>query len=180
MDPLSKECYTVEEYLSWGENVRAELYEGMLIMLAQPTARHQSVLGEIFVQLHAFLKGKSCKAYVAPLGVKLFHGEDTIFEPDIVVICDMSKLDRIYHGAPDMVVEILSPSTASKDMLLKHRKYLQAGVREYWVVDPQLKIVRVYLLKNGKYDSVDYLETGRVPVHTLEGCEIDIQKVFAD
>jgi len=176
--------YTYADYCSWGEDVRCELIDGVVYdMSPAPTSAHQRISGNLFAQLYVFLQGKPCKVFYAPFDVRLDPGagDDSVVQPDILVICDMSKItDSGCDGAPDMVVEILSPSTASKDMLLKHRKYLQACVREYWVVDPQLKIVRVHVLKDGRYDYIDYLETSRVPVRTLDGCEIDIQKVFAD
>jgi len=102
-------------------------------------------------------------------------------QPDIVVICDRSIISGTgCIGAPDMVIEILSPSTASKDILIKFNKYLKAGVREYWIVDPQTKAVRVCTLNNGKYDSIDYLGADKIEVGVLEGFEIDIKRAFAD
>lgn len=182
MEPLRKGCYTVEEYLAWDEDVRAELYEGTLIMLAQPTVRHQAVLGEILAQLHTFLKGKPCKVYPAPLGVKLFENEDTIFEPDIVVICDRSKLDeKICRGAPDLIIEVRSPTTARMDLKLKYRKYEQAGVREYWIVDPEANYVQAGVLHDGKYITRMYdVEEETAPVQILEGCVINLADVFSE
>ena len=180
MEQPKKEYYTFDEYMSWDEDVRAELYEGMLIMLAQPTPRHQGVLTEIIFQLHAFLKGKPCRVFPAPLGVKLFEDEDTVFEPDIVVICDNSKLDdKICRGAPDMVIEIRSPSTARMDLKYKYRKYEQAGVREYWVVDPEANYVQAGVLHDGKYITRIYdVEDETAPVAILEECIINLADVF--
>jgi Uma2 family endonuclease len=181
MEQPKKEYYTVEEYLTWDEDVRAELYEGTLIMLAQPTRRHQGVLVELVTQLHAFLKGKPCKVYPAPFGVRLSEKEDTIFEPDIVVVCDESKLgDRICVGAPDLVIEILSPSTARMDRILKFRKYREAGVREYWIVDPELNCVQVGILKNGEYIMYEYEDDESIRVSVLEGCTVNLVDVFAE
>ena len=176
-----KQYYTVEEWLSWDEDVRSELYEGMLIMLAQPTQQHQEVLMEIASQIHLYLKGKPCKVFPAPFGVKLFKKEDTAFEPDIVVVCDKSKLDgKICNGAPDMVIEILSPSTERMDRVFKYRKYEKAGVREYWIVDPKHKYIQAGLLDNGKYAITFYEAEDHVaPVAVLEGCEINLADVFA-
>jgi len=186
MHPLSinevkKELYTVEEYLTWDEGFRAELYEGRLIMMAPPTASHQSVLGEIFVQLHNFLKGKSCKVYPAPFGVKLFDNEETIFEPDVVVICDKTKVDNICHGAPDMVIEVRSPTTAKRDLNEKYKKYEQAGVREYWIVDPEANHVQAGVLHDGKFITKLFgIEDELAPVSVLEGCVINLKDVFSE
>ena len=180
MIPLEKEYYTVEEYLSWDEDVRAELYEGMLIMMAPPVQRHQGMLSEMHGQLWQFLKDKPCKVYPAPFGVRLSEQEDTIFEPDIVVICDKSKLDgKICHGAPDMVIEILSPSTARMDRIYKFQKYQQAGVMEYWIVDPDLNMLQASILKDGAYITTVYDEEDDAPVSVLEGCVIHLADVFS-
>ena len=176
-----KKLYTVEDWLSWDENVRSELLEGELIMLAQPTARHQSILLEIAGQLWQFLKGKPCKVFMAPFGVRLFENENTAFEPDIVVICDKEKLDdRICHGAPDMVIEILSPSTARMDRGQKYIKYQQAGVREYWIVDPDLNLLQAGVLKEGSYITTVYEANDTANVAILEGCQINLSDVFRD
>jgi len=173
--------YTVEDWLSWDEDVRAELLEGKLIMLAQPTVRHQRVLLEIAGQLWQFLKGKPCEVFMAPFGVRLFENEDTAFEPDIVVICDKGKLDdRICRGAPDMVIEILSPSTARMDRGQKYIKYQKAGVREYWIVDPDLNLLQAGVLKDGSYITTVFEANDIAPVAVLEGCEINLADVFSE
>ena len=177
-----KQYCTVEEWCSWDENVRSELYEGQLIMLGQPCQRHQEVLIEIASQIHAFLKGKPCKVFPAPFGVKLFETEDTAFEPDIVVVCDESKLDgKICNGAPDMVIEILSPSTERMDRKYKYLKYQKAGVREYWIVDPVNNYVQAGVLSAGKYISSIYTEEeAAVPISVIEGCKINLVDVFTE
>lgn len=181
MLPLEKEYYTYEEWLSWDESVRAELYDGMLIMMAPPTQQHQSVLMEIAAQLHAFLKDKPSKVFPAPFGVRLSEKEDTVFEPDIVVVCDKTKLDgKICNGAPDLVIEILSPSTERMDKTYKYRKYQQAGVREYWIVDTKLNFLQVGVLYNGKFITTVYEPEDKVPVSVLDGCEIDLSDVFSE
>jgi Uma2 family endonuclease len=141
------------------------------------------VSGDLFGQLRDFLKGKPCKVYHAPFGVRLFpkedNSDDTFVEPDIVVICDRSKIDkRGCNGAPDLVIEILSPSNSRLDKLLKFHKYLEAGVREYWIVDPEEKTVQTHILDNGHYIANIYDEKGKVPVSVLNGCVIDLAAVF--
>ena len=181
IDPLNKDSYTIEDWLSWDENLRTELHEGNLIMLAQPTQSHQKVLGELHGQLWQFLKGKPCSVFTAPFGVRLFEDEDTAYEPDIVVVCDKSRLGgKTLIGAPDFVIEILSPSTARMDKLLKYRKYEKAGVREYWIVDPDASCVQTNVLKDGSYIISMYDETDKAPVTVLEGCEVNLADVFSE
>ena len=175
--------YTYADYCTWGEDVRCELIDGVVYdMSPAPGWVHQGLSMNFLIQLGSFLEGKTCKVFHAPFGVRLnADDDDTVVQPDIVVICDRSKLSGAgCEGAPDMVIEILSPSTASKDMLIKFNKYLMAGVREYWIVDPQTQVVRVCILNNGRYDSIDYLSADKIAVGVLGGFEIDIKRAFAD
>jgi Uma2 family endonuclease len=179
--PRENEKYTYEDWLSWDEDVRAELVDGEVYMMAPPSRRHQKIAGEIFGQLWAFLKGKPCEVYAGPFGVHLNEEEDTVFEPDVVVVCDKSKLDdKGCTGAPDLIVEVLSPSTGRMDKLLKLNKYQQAGVREYWIVDPQDLTVSANILEDGRYFITAYDEADVMPVAVLPGCEINLQEVFAE
>ena len=173
--------YTVEDYHSWDEDFRAELYEGTLIVLERPTPRHQSILMEISGQLWQFLKGKTCKLYPAPFAVQPFDNEQTLFEPDITVVCDKTKIiGRTHIGGPDFIVEILSPSTARRDKKLKYYKYEKAGVREYWIVDPERNLLEANRLVNNKYILTIYDETDKAPVSVLDGFEIDLADVLAE
>jgi len=181
MAPLRKEYYTFEEWLSWDEDVRAELYEGSLVMMAPPSLRHQGILGVIYGQLWQFLIGRQCRAFPAPTGVRLSDAEDTVFEPDIIVVCDKKKLDgRICNGAPDLVIEILSPSTEHMDRNLKYRKYLEAGVPEYWIVDEKQNLVQAAVLQSGAYITKVYFAEDIAPVTVLDGCEINLAVVFSE
>ncbi|MCL1808114.1 MAG: Uma2 family endonuclease [Oscillospiraceae bacterium] len=181
MEELQKErTYTYEEWASWDESIRCELVDGELVMMSQPTQAHQEILGELFGQLWQFLKGKPCKVIPAPFGVRLSDKEESVFEPDIVVVCDPAKLDgKVCNGAPDMIIEILSPSTSRHDKFVKFHKYQKAGVREYWIVDPDSKTVSVHLLKGGEYVVNAYADTDTAPVHVLDGCNIVLGDVFA-
>ena len=183
MELLRKdEHYTYADYCAWAPDVRCELIEGVsYLMSPAPTWRHQGILFELAGQFRNFLKGKPCKAFTAPFDVRLNADtcDDTVLQPDLVVICDRSKLSATgCVGAPDMVIEIISPSTAAHDKVLKFNQYLQAGVREYWIVDPDSKTVSVHLLKDGEYAARAYTDTDVVPVHVLEGCEICLMDVF--
>ncbi|MDR0878887.1 MAG: Uma2 family endonuclease [Treponema sp.] len=179
------ERYTYADILSWDESERYELLDGEAYMMSSPNRKHQEMLGEIFAQFHFFLKDKPCKVYPAPFGVRLFpkedNSDDTYFEPDISVICDSSKLDdKGCYGAPDLVIEILSPSTAKYDLLYKLNKYMDAKVREYWVVDPENKKLQVYTLEQDRHIFSLYDADDTAPVMVLPGCSIDLKPVFAD
>jgi Uma2 family endonuclease len=182
--PPAERQYAYTDLLEWDEDVRAELHDGKVVMMPPPFRVHQGIMIELVLQLGNFLKGKKCKVYAAPFGVRLFpkkdRSDDTVFEPDIVVICDKEKLDeRGCNGAPDLVIEITSPSTARYDRIYKLRKYEQAGVREYWIVDPETKSVQVFILETGRFVASGFDETEKATVSVLEGCEIDLQAVFA-
>jgi len=173
---------TYADYCSWDDDQRWELIDGVAYAMSSPSRKHQEILGILHIKIGTFLSGKQCKVFLAPFDVRLNHdsGDDTVVQPDIMVICDSSKLgDKSCNGAPDLVIEILSPSTTMRDKLLKFRKYLQAEVREYWIVDPEYKTVSVHLLKNDDYLVRIYDIENTVPVHVLEGCEIDLAEVFA-
>ena len=176
--------YTYADYVTWGEGVRCELIDGVVYdMSPAPGTIHQDISMSLAFQLRAFLDGKPCKVFHAPFDVRLNAdgADDTVVQPDIVVICDRSIIKKAgCVGAPDMVIEILSPSTAKKDLVIKHNKYLNAGIREFWIVDPESMIIRVFLLEDGKYSSIDYLGIDKIPVNVLEGLEIDIKRLFAD
>jgi len=185
-NPIEK-LYTLADVLAGSEDERLELISGIPVMMAPPAAVHQRIISELNRQLGNFLDGKKCEVFPAPYGVRLFeekedHPEnvDTLVEPDITVVCDPDKMDEIgCKGAPDFIIEVLSPSTRKHDLFTKYHLYRRAGVREYWVVDPKDKSVQTFILKDGKYLSngvggpADTLE-----VSVLQGCTIDLSKVF--
>lgn len=193
MEELIRESsYTYEDLLSWDDGVFYELYDGIPVIMESPSDIHQTISMELARQLANFLMGKKCRVFSAPFDVRLFEqpGDtpkdvDTVVQPDLTVVCDQSKIDRRgIHGAPDLVVEITSPSTRRYDRLLKLNRYMRAGVREYWIVDPAERLVWVYTLENGFYHaatvySADSVQPA-VPVGVLEGCEIDLSTVFPE
>ena len=148
--PAEKARYTFADVLAWADEERAELIDGEVVLMAPPPSReHQEISGGLFWQLRYYLRGKKCKVYAAPFAVRLFEKDedspedvDTMVEPDISVICDKEKLsDRGCEGAPDWIIEIVSPSTSRIDCAVKLFKYRTAGVREYWIVDPKRRMV---------------------------------------
>jgi Uma2 family endonuclease len=182
VDALEKEVsYTYEDYFSWPDYPRYELIDGQPYMLAAPSPVHQDVLGGLYAQFRAFLKGKTCHAYVAPLDVFLNENrfDDTVVQPDLLVVCDQNKItQKGCEGAPDLVIEIVSPSSGQMDSLIKFKRYQRAGVREYWIVNPETRVVQVYLLHDGRYIASPYDSTEKIPVHVLPECEIDLSDVF--
>jgi len=177
--------YTYSDYCSWNDGERWELIDGVAYgMSPAPMRNHQDVSGALFYQLYNFLKDKPCKVYSAPFDVRLNAGEkseknDTVVQPDIVVVCDKSKLDeKGCNGAPDLVIEILSPSSLRMDRLLKLEKYRHYGVREYWIVDTEALGVEAYILDNGRYYLNAYID--EAPVEVLPGCVIDLKEVFQE
>jgi Uma2 family endonuclease len=177
--------YTYADFLEWDERERCELVDGELFMLAAPSMEHQRVLGRIYIILGNFLKGKPCEVFPAPFAVRLNpladNSDDTVLEPDIVVVCDPSKLDkRGCNGPPDLVMEISSQSTARYDKVEKFRRYQAAGVREYWIVDPDSKTAQVCVLEKGRYILSSYDDTDTAPVTVLPGCGIDLGEVFVE
>ena len=188
--PAEKARYTFADALTWNENERIEIINGEALMMAPPSRVHQEISGEIFRQLANYLEGKKCRVYAAPFAVRLFERDveapedvDTMVEPDLSVVCDSDKLDKYgCKGAPDMVIEILSPSTQRHDRLVKLGLYQRAGVREYWIVNPEDQTVQVMLLDGGGILQLHevYDRTGVAKINSLEGCFIELNKVFAE
>ena len=173
--------YTYEEWLNLDIEGRSELIDGQIYLMSDPTGRYQEVLGEIHRQIANFLLGKACQVFLAPFSVRLLRGKNTAYEPDIVVLCDPSiRRKRGCVGVPDMLVEVLSRSTAKKDKVIKYNDYMQAGVKEYWIVDPDKDFIDAYRLVNGEYIRQTYDKGDIAPILVLPGCEIDLSLVFKD
>lgn len=179
--------FTLADALTWDEQERVELIEGVPVMMSPPTRVHQKIAGELFRQIGNYLEGKKCEVYAAPFAVRLFEKDedrpdqvDTMVEPDISVICDSDKLDEIgCKGAPDMVIEVLSPSTQRHDRLTKYNLYQRAGVREYWIVNPEDRTIQVSVLENGRYQVIEvYSARDVAKVNALDGCFVELSKVF--
>jgi Uma2 family endonuclease len=181
--------WTYNDYREWEleEGERFEILEGEAYAMAAPNDKHQEVSMEISGQLWSFLKGKSCKVRSAPYDVRLFYREDgrdtTVVQPDISVICDGKKRGpEGYRGAPDFIIEIMSPSTQSNDLFHKLNLYRKAGVREYWVVNIEDKTVEVFIFGNGKEGrdtTTMYEYPAVIPVHIFNGTfSINLADVF--
>ena len=185
--PAEKVPYTYADYLTWDEADRFELVDGEVLMMAPPSRWHQRICVKLATQLETYLEGKTCEVYTSPFAVRLFEEErdrpedvQTVVEPDLVVICDPKKLDdRGCRGAPDLVIEILSPSTQRWDRVGKYSLYQRSGVREYWLVNPEDQTVQVFLRKEGHFQPQEfYGREDMAAVNVLEDCTIDLSRVF--
>jgi Uma2 family endonuclease len=175
--------YTYADYLGWEGPERYQLLGGEVFLMASPSIVHQGLLMELSTQFHIWLRGKPCRVFAAPLDVRLFpkedNSDDTVVQPDLLVVCDKEKLSKgPVNGPPDLVVEIVSPSNTHKELFLKFQYYLEAGVREYWVIDPEGKKLQVHINENGHFLSSSYKENDSVPVAILPGLNIALGSLW--
>ncbi|GHU62182.1 hypothetical protein FACS189445_4950 [Spirochaetia bacterium] len=186
-DPLLREAekthYTYADYLAWETDNRYELMDGAAYMMASPSVIHQRLSREFTRQFSNFLLGKPCEVFAAPLDVRLFpredHTDDTVVQPDLLVVCDKTKLSEgSCDGTPDLVIEIVSPSNTVQGLLKKFNYYLDAGVREYWVVNPDTQTVQVHVLEKGHFVSTIYKKDDSIPVSILPGLGIDLKSIW--
>ena len=163
--------YTIDDYRSLPDDRRMELIDGFFYDLASPSTIHQRLSGKLFSAIFNYIseQGGPCEVFSAPFDVQLDSDEKTMVQPDIVIVCDPQKITEWgLKGAPDLVIEILSPSTAGKDRTLKMIKYREAGVREYWLVDPEKEYISAARFE--KYMPVEFYPfTAEVPVGIYDG-----------
>ncbi|MDE7312902.1 MAG: Uma2 family endonuclease [Eubacterium sp.] len=172
--------YTEDDYYSLPENVRAELIHGQFYNMAAPSRIHQEVLNFINTEINLYIRSKhgSCRVYPAPFAVKLFEDSKTIVEPDISVICSPEKLtDRGCTGAPDWIVEIASPSSLGHDFIYKLHLYADAGVREYWIVNPIKKSIYVYHLEKNSFETSAYTFQDKIKTAIYDDLWIDFKEL---
>lgn len=172
--------YTLEDYLALPDEARVELIDGVLYDMAAPTTIHQHLIVEIAHQIRSQMQscGEECLLLVAPVDVQLDRDDKTIVQPDILILCDKQKLTRSrIVGAPDFIIEILSPSTFQKDLIIKGKKYQQAGVKEYWMIDPKAKVVLQYDYTN-QHPVRFYSFSELVPILISGGhCAVDFNEI---
>ena len=179
--------YNYGDYASWPDEERWELIEGVPYdMSPAPALKHQKLLAVIFGEIYNYLKGKKCEVFAAPFDVLLPSGKEkheditTVVQPDIVVVCDSKKLvKKGCVGAPDLVVEIISPSTALKDMREKLSLYEKHKVKEYWIVHTEDNLVQIYKLIKGQYGKPStYSFEKPIPVSILKDVVIDLKEMI--
>jgi len=179
--------FTYADYKEWelAEGERYEIIYGEAYAMSAPNTYHQLILAELFKQIAVYLTGKPCKVIPAPFDVRLFYADDesddTVVQPDITIICDRKKIGpEGGRGAPDFIAEILSPSNTAIEMESKFHLYRDAGVREYWVLDPENKTLHVYNFKDNAIFPRTYKSTDRAKVEIFDDLEIDLEPVFAE
>lgn len=179
--------YTYADYLTWPEDERWEIIEGVPYMQAAPTWQHQSISGELYRQLANYLVDNPCSIFTSPFDLRLPDAneddEETTFvvQPDIVIVCDKTKLRKTgYFGVPAIIIEISSPSTTRRDRVLKFNMYEKAGVKEYWIVEPEGKYISVFTLQeNKRYGRPEaYTDEDTVPMSIFPDLVVDLKQVF--
>lgn len=187
--PLSQEekkC-TYADYLKFPSDERWEVIDGIPYLQSAPTWQHQAVSIQLASQFNAYLKGKPCRVFTAPFDLCIPELDESdeeisniISQPDIVVVCDQSRLRKTgYFGVPSLIVEISSSSTARNDKLFKFNKFEKTGVKEYWIVEPDAKLVSVFILQNSRYGRPEiFTETDKVEVSIFPDLVIDLSTVF--
>ncbi|MCD8153973.1 MAG: Uma2 family endonuclease [Clostridiales bacterium] len=178
--PLPKESlYTLEDIYNLPEGKRAELIDGQIYAMAPPGTQHQRISARLFTQIMQYIdqNGGNCEAFSAPFAVFLCKDESNYVEPDISVICDPDKItDQGCSGAPDWIIEIVSPGSRRMDYYRKLNLYSIAGVREYWIVDPMRQIILVYDMEHDE-SPVAYSFTDSVPVGIYPGFTLDFGRI---
>ena len=181
--------YSFADYLTWFDKKRRELFSGIVKKMSPAPLRiHQEISSIIHVEIGNYLKKKKCKIFSAPFDVRLpKNGETadedifTVVQPDLSIICDLTKLDRRgCLGAPDMIIEIVSPDNAKRDVEDKYKLYEEYGINEYWIVFPETKTVHCFILdENNKYKLTGmYAEKGKVKVNIFDDLYIELEDVF--
>lgn len=175
-------AYTFKDYLSWKFSERVELLKGYIARMSPaPTSKHQEISSNLHGSLWFFLKKRTCKVFAAPFDVYLpsIKGDgETVVQPDLCVICDVSKIKKQgCVGSPDLVIEILSLGNSRKEMSAKFQIYEQAGIREYWVVFPYEQVIQQYILQDDKFHALPISEK-TIKSFILEGFEVEIDTIF--
>lgn len=179
--PLSQKLiYTESDYYALPEGVRAELINGQIFYQAAPSRAHQKILSVLHATIYNYMKSKGgpWEVYPAPFAVKLKEDNKTITEPDISVICDRNKLtDRGCTGAPDWIIEIVSPGNSSHDYIRKLNLYADSGVREYWIVNPMKQTIFVYYLEETMFEVDTYTFQDNIKVNIYDDLWINFQEI---
>lgn len=177
---LSKESpYTIDDIYALPDGERAELFDGEIYSMAPPTRKHQRIVGEVFAMIREYIieKGGKCEVNIAPFAVFLYGDNRNYVEPDISVVCDLNKLnDKGCMGAPDWIIEVVSPGSHAMDYYKKLFQYRSAGVREYWIVDEGQNLVIIYDFEND--DAANYLFSEHIPVRIYPGFSLCLSNLM--
>ena len=185
--PSENKKNSYADYLTWDEDTKVELIDGEIFnMTPAPSRKHQQVLRELSTAFSVFLREKECEVFFAPFDVRLLaenkQDDDIhhVVQPDLLIVCDKEKLDeKGCKGAPDMIVEILSPSSVKLDRWKKYQLYEKAGVKEYWLVDPINHSVEIHLLNDAQYKFHGvFTQDDTVSVNLFPDFQINLNKIF--
>jgi Uma2 family endonuclease len=183
--------YTFEDYLTWNDGKRWEIIDGVAYLMSpMPTLEHQEISGNLFLKIRGYLQGKKCQVFHPPFDVRLSQQDEnskkasSTVQPDITVICDRNKLDsKGCKGAPDLIIEILSPSTSKHDTIRKYNLYERNAVREYWIVDPSNQIIERFSYDDslGKYKQIEYFARESIisPI-IFPDLQINLEEIFPE
>ena len=185
-----KGSYTYADYLLWHFKERVELIKGKIFKMSPaPSRNHQDISGNLFFELRNFINKGSCKLYAAPFDVRLINFKEstsdnqitTVVQPDLCIICDLTKLDtKGCVGAPDLIIEILSPGNSKKEMDIKYDLYEENGVREYWIVNPTVQTISIFVLQNDRYIGIKPLIIdSKLQSPTFPDLKFAVKKIFA-
>jgi Uma2 family endonuclease len=187
-EPDHSLTYTYADYMAWKFKERLELFRGKIFKMAAPNMNHQVVGGNLFNQFFNYLKGKTCRVFIAAFDVRLpvrnrkkDNEITTVVQPDVCIFCDPTKLDdRGACGAPDLAIETLSPSNRKDELHMKYEVYEEAGVKEYWIADPAKKAVLVFLLQpDGKFSVPEIFAGGdQLEAQCVPGLKFNINEIF--
>ena len=176
-----KERFTYADYCTWDDGQRWELIDGKAYLMAAPSTMHQRISRRLLRKFDEHLDGKKCEVFHVAYDVRLNRdkGDDTVVQPDLLVVCDPDKIDdKGCNGAPDLVIEILSPSTAKHDMMKKFTKYTEAGVREIWFADYEEQTILAYIKNDNGYTFDIYRSHDKITVGILPELTIDMKDIF--
>ena len=181
---MEEKEYTYEDLLNMEDENRYEIIDGKLFLMSSPSTIHQEILLELGVQLKQFFKDKKCKPFIAPLDVRI-SGErinkkvKNVVQPDLMVVCDKNKIDeKGICGAPDFIIEIMSPSNQVHDTVRKYQLYLKYGVREYWLISPMDKKIFTCVLDNQRYDVEEYKIEDEIKSKIFKDLALSLKEIY--
>lgn len=176
--------YTYEDLLNMEDENRYEIIDGELYLMSSPSTIHQEISMKLSVQLGTFFEDKKCRPFAAPLDVRISGQKESkkvknVVQPDLMVVCDEEKIDeKGICGAPDFIIEIMSPSNPAYDSIKKLNLYLEYKVKEYWLISPMDKKIYTFVLKNNKYNMKEYEINDEVKSHIFKGLKLSLKEIY--
>ena len=181
---LKEKDYTYEDLLKIDDNNRYEIINGKLHLMSSPTTIHQKILLKLATQLESFFKDKKCTPFVAPLDVRLSGNKDNkkvkdVVQPDLMVVCDENKIDeKGICGAPDFIIEIMSPGSITHDLIIKFTLYLKYKVKEYWLISPMEETINIMQLKNNLYETQEYKINEEIQSNLFKDLKLNLKEIY--